>query len=72
MLTIRQVYNEWKITYSNPGSGQRGYSVMARNLDEVHVFIDHHHARPHIQSKCPTCREAADNQSKANCRRRKL
>lgn len=71
MLTISQVYNQYKIKYSNPGSGQRGYAVMADNLDEVHAFIDHHHARPHNTSKCPACREAEAREATTKPRRRK-
>jgi hypothetical protein len=64
MITIRPVYNEFKITFSNPGSGWRGYSVMARNLDEVHMAIDHYHRMSTLvkvehqgkNEKCPLCR----------------
>lgn len=56
MITIRPVYNDYKMLFSNPGSGWRGFSVMAKSIDEVHAAIDHHHNRKHDHTKCPLCR----------------
>ena len=66
MITIRPVYNEHKMTFSNPGSGQRGFSVMARGVAEIHEAIDHYflHGKHkglagtgRTRKGCPLCRE---------------
>ena len=61
MITIRPVYHLHKMTFSNPGSGTRGFSVEARNTDEIHKAIDHYygenmHGRTH-HADCPLCRK---------------
>jgi len=61
MITIRPVYNLHKMTFSNPGSGQRGFSVEARTLMEVHNAINHYYnADRHglaFYADCPLCRK---------------
>jgi len=75
MITIRPVYNEFKITFSNPGSGWRGYSVMARNVNEIHKTIDHYHRTNNhgiLDTDCPLCRmEMEEARKKAAKGRRK-
>lgn len=70
MITIRPVYNEFKITFSNPGSGWRGYSVMARDIPEVHRALDHYHRTGDHKGtwqpsdNCPLCRLEKEQASK--------
>lgn len=67
MITISPKYNEHKVAFSNPGSGWRGYSVMAKSLEEVHLAIDHYHnqrGKRHPKSKCPLCRLMAEEEAK--------
>jgi hypothetical protein len=59
---------KFKVTFSSPGSGLRGYSVYAADLDEVHEAINHHHnhgprAGQHDDGRidhCPLCRQMRD------------
>ena len=51
------------MTFSNPGSGWRGYSVQARSVDEVKTAIDHHlgnylgNKHSGAMKSCPLCRD---------------
>jgi hypothetical protein len=68
MLKIEQEGNQYKISVSNPGSGQRGYHVMAHSVDEIPLAIEHYfrpntvgterkqlHTNHEIEN-CPFCR----------------
>lgn len=57
MITIRSHYEKFKVTFSNPGSGQRGFSVLVKNLDEVHTILDHYHFCQHDKANCPLCQK---------------
>lgn len=57
MITIKQIYEKQKVIFSNPGSGQRGVSVICRNWEEVHMVIDHYELRPHDKKNCPLCKQ---------------
>jgi hypothetical protein len=61
MLTIEPIYNKFKIKFSNPGSGWRGWSISVNSVAEIHTVIDHYHGLKHKESKCPLCRK--DKQS---------
>ncbi len=50
-------HTQYKVFFSNPGTGTRGFSVMADNLAEVHTAIDHYHAENHNTAHCPLCRK---------------
>ena len=63
MLKIEQEGNRLKVSVSEPGTGMRGYHVMARDMAEVHQAIDHYY-RPNSCDKrhatnavenCPFC-----------------
>ncbi len=61
MLTISRWGDGFKVLLSNPGTGQRGFSVKARSLEEVHVAIDHYHMENKLcvhegNPDCPICR----------------
>jgi len=56
MITIRPIYNRNKITFSNPGSGWRGFSVMANNIAEIRAALSHYRMEKHNKRKCPLCR----------------
>jgi recombinational DNA repair protein RecR len=59
LITIKPIYNEFKIIVSNPGSGTRGFSTIAKNLDEIHQAIDHCHGKHWDKNleNCPLCRD---------------
>ncbi len=44
MFSIEMNEDGYKIKVSAPGSRMRGYTIMAKNLKEVHAAIDHHFA----------------------------
>lgn len=52
MITIRQEANKYKILF---GAGRGRFFVLADDLMEVHVAIDHYHAKPHNNGICPLC-----------------
>jgi len=56
VITIAPVYNDYKMKFSYPGTGTRGFSVLAKSIEEVHTAIDHYYMRPHDKAKCPLCR----------------
>lgn len=68
MLTIRhsiKTGNGFTIRASDPGSGLRGWSVEARDLDEVLAAVAHYHGRHGTRgceafAGCPLCRKRAD------------
>jgi hypothetical protein len=68
MITITPELNRFKVKFSDPGSGSRGYHVMADSLDEVHEAINHYHrhgprAAQHSRNSiehCPLCRMCRD------------
>ena len=70
MITIRPVYEKHKMLFSNPGSGERGFSVMAKSIDEVHAAIDHYQVRPHNHLHCPLCRLETKERVKSNRKRK--
>jgi hypothetical protein len=72
VITIRPVYNQHKMTFSNPGTGDRGFSVMANSLEEIHLAIDHYHIAGHQsichkarhEDNCPLCRMMVQERAK--------
>lgn len=71
MITISPSNNRYKMKFSNPGSGWRGYSVEARSIDEVHTLLDHHYARPHDQANCQFCKKEREESAKQARKRTK-
>ena len=61
MITIQQVYNQYKIIFSNPGTRTRGVSFMANNIEEIHEAIDHYYMRHQLKWTCPVCRDKKRN-----------
>jgi len=65
MVTIRPQAEGYKMTFSNPGSGWRGYSHHARTLAEVKCALDHYfgatpgHGSKPLAAECPLCRATA-------------
>jgi len=62
MITIRPDNNKHRILFSSPGTGDRGLSVLANNITEVHEAIDHWFARDHNKAECPLCRNIAQRE----------
>lgn len=58
MITITRVYEKFKVKFSNPGSGVRGFSILVKDLGDVHTVIDHYHMRPHDKEKCALCEKS--------------
>ena len=59
----------FKIRYHNQGfmvSTGDGSPVFARDVDELHLAIDHYFGRERVSrsSKCPLCRWVADHANK--------
>ena len=58
-------YTGFKLTLSEPGTGCRGSSVIAEDVAEVKLAVDHYFARAkrphglHPVRKCPLCRDCA-------------
>ena len=61
MVTINPEGNGYKMRFSNPGSGMRGFSTTARDLDEVKAALDHYtgNEKTKGRAKCPLCRDIA-------------
>ena len=55
MITITPHNQGFNFKMSNPGSGQRGKTIFCRDVDTVHVALDHYHLRKHDKGKCPLC-----------------
>ena len=65
MIAITQEGNEYKMKFSWPGTGYRGFSVYAYDIDEIHEAIDHHYLHGDHRAgtrieECPLCREMED------------
>ena len=54
MITISQHYNKWRMKFSYPGTGTRGYSVDAENFAEIVSALEHHLVPPGHPSHCTT------------------
>ena len=64
MFTIRHHNAGFRVSTGD------GSPVYARDVDELHLAIDHYFARERASSsKCPLCRWVADRANKANKRR---
>lgn len=61
MISFSNEYRGYKVKVSNPGTGVRGYSFTARDLDEAHQALDHYYGKNHGEGRedCPTCRLVA-------------
>jgi hypothetical protein len=61
MITIDRGMNEYKLKFSEPGTGWRSHKVVARDVDEIKEAIDHYYGEaPHAlspQKNCPLCRK---------------
>lgn len=69
MIKIEPHYNEHKMTFSGGrGCGWRGYSVMAKDLGEVKLALDHYHNKGghglRRKKNCPLCRKIAEEAAK--------
>jgi hypothetical protein len=60
MITIERDGNGFKMKFSAPGTGWRGFSAHARSVEEIHVAINHYYGIDgHIagtRDDCPLCR----------------
>jgi hypothetical protein len=56
MVTISRVSNRYKVLFSPGVPGWRGFSVAVRDLETVHIVIDHWYGA-HGQNfgPCPLC-----------------
>ena len=66
MVKITREGNGFKMLFSDPGSGRRGFSTRARDLAEVKAAIDHYLGgegnlpdyNPNVPvDGCPLCRD---------------
>lgn len=55
MITIRPQYNKWRVLFSAPGTGWRGFSILVTRASAMHAAIDHYHGRQHKAKGCPLC-----------------
>ena len=55
MITINPECRGYKVKFSDPGLGTRGFSERTKDLDQVHILIDHYHNQPHDKSNCLFC-----------------
>ena len=69
MISISIDPRGYALKISEPGTGWRGYTVIANDLDEVHLAIDHYHGDgdpPHAfetRRRCPLCRQIETEQT---------
>ena len=65
MVKIERYGNGYKVKFSEPGTGWRGFSTTAQNLNEVNIALDHYmggtpkavsHALDSVED-CPLCRD---------------
>lgn len=57
MMNVELRGNGYKMRFSNPGTGWRGFSVQAGSVEEVQTAVEHYY-RGHAASVpgCPLCR----------------
>ena len=71
MLTITRDGNGYKVAASAPGTGWRGFSVHAKNIEEIGECVEHFYrpsgaaGLPHSNSAVPDCPMCADTRRKA-------
>jgi hypothetical protein len=69
MVTIENYNNGYRLKFSNPGTGTRGFSVKAADLTEVKIALDHYYDKPtHAASNCPLCREVERDERRPSAR----
>jgi len=59
MTTIENNRQGFRVRFSFPGTGSRGYAVQARDVKEIELALRHHydHAHTNCETKaCPLCR----------------
>ena len=78
MTTIDHYGQGFRVRFSFPGTGCRGYKILARDLAEVELALRHHYSCAHASCEtkaCPLCRLvhpasaawAEDNQEVTPC-----
>ena len=64
MVSVERNWNGFKVRISEPGTGMRGYSVLARDMDEAKLALEHYYPpnggnKKHPiggRNDCPLCR----------------
>jgi hypothetical protein len=67
MLTIKRVYNKFRVKASAPGSGERGWHIDVANLVEVNACIAHYFGQTFHGvrgNECPLCKQATEEFAK--------
>lgn len=65
MVTITNHNNGYKLKFSNPGTGTRGFTAFAVDLTETKIALDHYYGKPlHAKNNCPLCREMEREEQK--------
>ena len=64
MITVKRRYNDFSVKISKPGTGWRGYSVVARSVQEVNLATEHYFDGKHngMFPDCPLCRKMRENE----------
>ncbi len=65
MITIRKHYEKTNVLFSDPGSGRRGYSRDAADLEEAFTLIRHYHGKEHDRANCQFCQESNERERKS-------
>jgi hypothetical protein len=67
MVTIENYNNGYRMKFSNPGTGTRGFSVQVADVIEMKIALDHYYGKSlHARSHCPLCREVERKQKRAS------
>jgi hypothetical protein len=61
MIKISQENNGYKMVFSNPGSGTRGFKVVAKNIAEVNAAVQHYYGSGKCVDICPLCKDRKPN-----------
>jgi len=62
MLTIKRVYNKFRVKASAPGTGERGWQIDVANLVEVNACVAHYFGQHGLEHKnCPFCKMVEEN-----------
>lgn len=64
VITIIEEHRGLRMKFIAPGTGWRGFSVVACNLAECNTAIMHHYGKPHDESICPLCRRREEMEAK--------
>jgi hypothetical protein len=71
MVTIEHNGNGYRMKFSNPGTGARGFSVKVADVVEMKICLDHYYGNGiHAKNHCPLCREVERKQRQPTTKER--